>query len=202
MGVLTCPRTGDMVLDLERYVEHEQQLWVCWSFPHFVRYLREIIVKLTPRPHRCTEAVLDAAANVLASGEPALLTKLLTTPPDKDGPRRGSPSRGRVARQAANAIVEVIGCWMGFDPGPGLTAGVKFQPSQNGSAMENAYDRAKSIAHTIEVAALAAGMTMEDLHQCAVAIYGDVGDDRRDAALAAMSAGHFQLSHEIAVDKT
>ena len=200
MGVLTWPRTGDMVRDLERYVAHEQELWVCWSFPHFVRYLREIIVKLTPQPHRCTEAVLDAAEHVLATGEPALLTKFLTTPPGDS--RRKSP-RAHVSRRAANAIIEVIGCWAGCDPAQGLTTGVKFRADENDSAASHAYDRAKAIAHSIELAAIDVGMTMDDLVKCAVDAYGsDLDVDRRDAALAAMSAGAFQLGHEIAVDKS
>jgi hypothetical protein len=177
---------------------HEQQVWVCWSFPHFVRYVRAIIIKLTPQPHRCTEAVLDAAEEVLATGKPGLLTKLLTTPPSSGG---GQHTPGYVSRYAANAIIEIIGCWAGWDPDPGLTARVKFRDANDGAA-SRAYDRAKATAHRVELAAIDAGLSMDDLVKCAVDAYGkDLDADRRDAALAAMSAGHFQLSHEIVVNE-
>lgn len=204
MGVLTWPRTGDLVRDLESYMRKERELGV-WGFPHFVRYLRAIIVRLTPQPHRCTEAVLDAAAMILDANVGALLNKLITTPPGGNRPARmgmQAESRAHLSRLAANAICEVIGCWAGHDPQPGLAAGVKFHDNADGQASRHAYERAKSIVRAIESAALDVGFTMNDLLECSVDAFadGEVDPNRRDAAVAAMSAGHFNLGHEIITD--
>jgi hypothetical protein len=204
MGVLTWHRTGDLVRDLESYMRKERELGV-WGFPHFVRYLRAIIVRLTPQPHRCTEAVLDAAAMILDANTGALLTNLITTPPGGQRPWRvgiQAQSRAHLSRLAANAICEIIGCWAGHDPQPGLAAGVKFHDNSDGVAASHAYERAKSIVRTIESAALDVGFTMNDLLECAVDAFSDMNIDpnRRDAAVAAMSVGHFNLGHEIITD--
>jgi hypothetical protein len=64
------------------------------------------------------------------------------------------------------------------------------------------YQRAKNAVHQIENAALNVGLTMNDLMECAVTANSDVEVDpnRRDAALAAMSVGHFKLAHDIVID--
>ncbi|MEI6172021.1 MAG: hypothetical protein WCQ45_06065 [bacterium] len=182
---LMRPRlTGNLVQDLENYMAKERELGV-WSYPHFVRYLRAMIYTLTPLPHRCTEAVLDAAAEILAEGRPGALQRFMTTPPTTPGP-------SRVSREAANAICEVIGCWAGYTPD-----GVSKLRDE-----ESKYQRAKAAVHKVESAALDVGLTMNDLMACAVTANSDVEIDanRRDAAMAAMSAGHFKLAHEIVTD--
>lgn len=204
MGVLTWPRTGDLVRDLESYMRKERELGV-WGFPHFVRYLRAIIVRLTPQPHRCTEAVLDAAAVVLEANTGALLNRLITTPPGGNRPARmgmHAESRAHLSRLAANAICEVIGCWAGHDPQPGLSAGVKFHDTPDERAISHANERAKSIVRAIESAAIDVGLTMNDLFECAVEAFADevVDPNRRDAAVAAFQAGHFKLGHDIVTD--
>jgi len=204
MGVLGWPRTGDLVRDLESYMRKERELGV-WGFPHFVRYLRAIIVRLTPQPHRCTIEVLDAAEQCLAANTGGLLNALITTPPGGSRPVRmgtQAQSRAHLSRCAANAICEVIGCWAGHDPQPGLSAGVKFHDTSDAQAASHAYERAKSIVRAIESNALDIGMTMNDLLECAVDAFSDTDLDanRRDAAVAAMQAGHFKLGHEIVTD--
>lgn len=184
MSVLKPRSTGNLVRDLEQHMTRERELGV-WGFPHLVRYLRAIIFKLTPQPHRCSLAVLDAAAHVLATNEPALLTRFLSTPPE-------GRTAARVAREAANAIVEVVGHWAGWD------GAVKFRPSECASAYEHAYERAKRIVARIERDVLDVGLTAETLYDCAVDAHGEqIDPDRRDAAIAAMTAGHFKLSHDI-----
>lgn len=187
MTPLQHHRTGLLSLDLENYVAHEREIGV-WSFPHFVRYLRGIIYKLTPQPHHCSLAVLDAAADILAKGEPGVMTQLMSNPPSN----HRSPAR--VAREAANAIVEVIGHWAGWD------GHVKLRGDDYITAAERAYERAKAAVRQIESKALDVGLTVSDLMACAVDANSDqvVSADRRDAALAAFSAGHFRLGHEIA----
>jgi hypothetical protein len=183
MTLMRPPPTGDLVRDLERYMANERELGV-WSYPHFVRYLRAMIYKLTPQPHRCTLAVLDAAAEVLADGRPGLLQKLMTTPPHNESP-------AHVSREAANAICEVICLWGNWD----VINRAKTRDA------EIAYQKAKGHVHEVELAALRyGGLTMDDLCQCAVAANSDTEIDvnRHDAALAAMTAGHFKLAHEIA----
>ncbi len=202
--VVGWPRTGDLVRDLESYMRKERELGV-WGFPHFVRYLRAMIIRLTPQPHRCTEAVLDAAAVVLAANTGALLNKFITTPPGGSRPRRMGTvgeSRAHVSRLAANAICEVIGCWAGHDPVPGFAAGVKFRDTPDDRAESHANERAKSIVRAIESAALDVGFTMNDLMECAVDAFSDedVDQNRRDAAIAAMTAGEFKLGSDIVTD--
>lgn len=164
----------------------ERELGV-WSFPHFVRYLRAIIVRLTPQPHRCTEEALDAAAQVLATNEPALLQRFMTTPPHAH-----PKTRAVLSREAANAICEVIGCWAGWNG----AHNAKFRDDAHG------YEQAKNAVRRIESDALDLGLTVNDLYECAVEANTDedVDANRRDAAIAAMSAGHFKLAHEIATD--
>jgi len=185
MTVLSWHRTGDIVRDLETYLAHEREIGV-WGFPHFVRYLQAIIVKLTPQPHRCTEAVLDAAAEVLASNKPGLLQRFMTTPPHTH-----PKTRAVVSREAANAICEVVGCWAGWD-------GTNRAKHRDG----HGYEQAKAAVRGIESAALDVGLTVNDLMECAVDAHGaeEIDANRRDAAIAAMSAGHFKLAHEIATD--
>jgi hypothetical protein len=184
MTLMRPPPTGDLVRDLESYMANERELGV-WSYPHFVRYLRAIIYKLTPLPHRCTRAVLDAAAEILADGRPDALNRLMTTPPDNHSP-------ARVSRDAANAVCEVIGCWAGLH----LDGVMRLRDE------DEKYQRAKNAVHQIESAALNVGLTMNDLMECAVTANSDIEVDpnRRDAALAAMSVGHFRLAHDIVID--
>lgn len=165
----------------------ENELVAIWGLPNYVRYLRAIIIKLTPQPHRCTEAVLDAAAVVLASNEPALLQRLMTTPP-QDRPK----TRATVSREAANAICEVIGCWAGWDAH--ATAKLRDANAVN--------ERAKAATRRIESDALDVGLTMNDLIDCAVDAFtdDDIDADRRDAAVAAMSVGYYKLGSEIITD--
>jgi hypothetical protein len=184
MTFMRRPSTGNLVQDLEVYLANERELGV-WGYPHFVRYLRAIIYKLTPLPHRCTKTVLDAAAEILAEGRPGALNRLMTTPPNNHSP-------ARVSRDAANAICEVIGHWAGFH-----TDGVMRHRDE-----ETKYQRAKDAVHKVESAALGVGLTLNDLCECAVAANSDavIDPNRRDAAMAAMSVGHFKLAHEIVTD--
>jgi hypothetical protein len=155
-----------------------------WGLPNYVRYLRAIIIKLTPQLHHCTEAVLDAAAAVLAANEPALLQRFMTTPPHVH-----PKTRALVSREAANAICEVIGCWAGWDAH--ATAKLRDNDAVN--------ERAKGAVRRIEGDALAVGLTLNDLMDCAVDAFTDkdIDANRRDAAVAAMSAGHFKLGSQI-----
>jgi hypothetical protein len=184
MTLMRPSSTGNLARDLESYMANERELGV-WSYPHFVRYLRAIIYKLTPLPHRCTKTVLDAAAEILADGRPGALNRLMTTPPDNHSP-------ARVSRDAANAICEVIGCWAGLH----LDGVMRLRDE------ESKYRRAKDAVHKVESAALAIGLTLNDLCECAVAANSDaeIDPNRRDAALAAMSVGHFKLAHDIVID--
>lgn len=178
------PSTGLLAIDLENYVAHEREVSV-WGFPHFVRYLRAIIYKLTPLPHRCTEIVLDAAAPVLASGQPDTLHRFMTTSPNNTSP-------AKVSREAANAICGVIGAWAGYSPD-----GVSRLRTD-----DDKYQCARDYVRQIENAALNVGLTRNDLCECAVDANSDapVETNRRDAAVAAMTAGHFRLAHEIVTD--
>lgn len=182
------PHTGDLIYDLEQRVAHERELGV-WEFPHFVRYLRALIFKLTPQPHRCTLRALDAAKDVLTKDEPAVLTGLLSDVPRREG-------RGRASRTAANVIIYVIGCWAGWD----LQRRVKFRETPNEGAEESAYECAKAYVRDIEQRALEVGLTATDFYECAVDAFSSrvIEATRRDAAVAAMAAGHFRLGYEIA----
>lgn len=173
-------------------MRHERELGV-WSYPHFVRYLRAIIYKLTPKPHHCTQMVLDAANEILAEkAAPRRLAHLVTTPPNTYGASRLQPSHGRAAREVANAICEIVGYWSGHQ---GVTLMRADDTSLN-------YQRALAIAKDAERGALDVGLTADELYQCAVAANADTEIDanRRDAAIAAMSVGHFKLAHDIATD--
>ena len=161
----------------------ERELGV-WSYPHFVRYLRAMIYKLTPKPHHCVQMVLDAADEILVErSAPRKLKHLTTVPPSK-------PGRGKAAREVANAICEVIGCWAGF---------------HDVCVIRNDQERyavALTDAKRAEREALNVGLTLDELCECAVTANTDeeIDANRRDAAVAAMSVGHFKLAHEIVTD--
>jgi hypothetical protein len=177
--------TPDIATRLEEHLRRERELGV-WSYPHFVRYLRAIIYKLTPEPHHCTRMVLDAADEIIAEkAAPRRLAHLITMPPTSHG-------RGRAAREAANAICEIIGYWSGYQ---GVTLMRADDQRLN-------YERALGIAKSAERGALDVNLTADELYECAVAANTDaeIDADRRDAAIAAMSVGHFKLAHDIATD--
>ena len=162
----------------------ERELSV-WSYPHFVRYLRALIYRLTPKPHHCVQMVLDAADEIITERcAPRKLKHLMTDPPRK-------PGRGQAAREVANAICEVIGCWAGFHD----ICVIRDDQDRYAIALLD--------AKRAERAALDVGLTPDDLYECAVTANTDeeIDSNRRDAAIAAMSAGHFRLAHEIATDK-
>jgi hypothetical protein len=170
---------------VEEYMTREKELGV-WSYPHFVRYLRALIYKLTPAPHGCTQMVLDAVDEILTERcAPRLLKHLITNAPRK-------PGRGRAAREAANAICEVVSYWAGFQGATVMRARDE----------HNSYHRALALAKSAECEALDVGITANELYECAVVANTDatLDENRRDAALAAISAGHFKLAHEIATD--
>ena len=105
-----------------------------------------------------------------------------------DPPQR--PGRGQAAREVANTICEVIGCWAGFHD----ICVIRDD--------QDRYALALSDAKRAERAALDVGLTADDLYECAVAANAnnEIDVNRRDAAVAAMSVGHFKLAHEIATD--
>lgn len=170
---------------VEEYMAREREQDI-WEFPQFVRYLRALIFKLTPKPHHCAQMVIDAADEILAEQcAPRQLRHLLTNVPTK-------PGHGRAARELANAICEVVGYWAGFMG----TQDIKVRDANT------AHNGARHAAMEGERAARdKTQLTPDDLYQCAVVAQagsGSIDDNRRDAALAAMSAGHFQLAREIA----
>jgi len=171
----------NIVTLLEEYLAKERELAV-WSFPHFIRYLRALIFKLTPRPHRCVQRILTAL------GDGSMQTPLRLRQLQSDPPR--GPGAGRTAREAANAICEIVGYAAGY-------VGTTDMRLDN---ERECYNRALDLAKEVERDALDAGLTPDDLFQCAVTanVEGVLDPDRRDAALAAITAGHFKLAHEIA----
>jgi hypothetical protein len=183
MTVLGASSGQNPVENLETYLARERELSV-WSYPHFVRYLRAIIYKLTPQLHHCVQTVLAAADEILAEHcAPRKLSHLMTQPPNK-------PGRGRAARQVANAICEVVGTWAGFHDVCVI------------GNDEDRYRLALSDAKSAEREAVNIGLTPDDLYECAIAASAvdEVDQNRRDAAVAAMSAGHFRLAHDIITD--
>lgn len=177
-GVVQC---ANLVDRLEEYLRQERELAV-WSFVHFTRYLRAVIFKLTPEPHRCARRVLAALDD--GSMQTPLRLRQLQTPPPRN------PGAGRTAREAANAICEIVGYAAGYVG----TTDMRLEDEHQ------CYHRALDIAKAVERDALDAGLTPDDLFQCAVVanVDGVLDPDRRDAALAAITAGHFKLAHEIA----
>lgn len=168
---------------IEEYMARENELGV-WTYPHFVRYLRALILRLTPEPHRTVKRLLTALDNgSLNSPTPTALRSLQSTPPNKKSP-------GETARQIANAICEIIGYSIGFHG----TA------DHRGGDERRCYFAARDIAMEVERAALV-WLPPDALHECSVLANTEraIDDNRRDAACAAISAGHFKLAHDIVV---
>lgn len=179
----------------EEFVARERELDV-WSFPHFVRYLRAVITKITSQPHRCTLslfAALDDGTLDPTKHDPDQVIRRLrafqTTVPN-----RSTHNPGRVAREIANAICEVIALSLGYKD----FSGVRLPD------VDACHNRAMNLAKEQERAAIKCGVTSDALFECAVIANSSdpVDEDRRDAALAAMSANHFRLAYNITVGKT
>ncbi len=176
-----------------------------WTYPHWLRYLRAVIYRLTPDPHRCTKRVLAAVDVWLAPGgivdgvDPLLAySPSLYSDPPKDG------GRAAIARQIANNLCVIARAWAGLDPTGRMRA---YNPQLGTASRErDHYATTKGLARECETQAMS-WLTHDDLQQCALTVITEtstvaVDPDRRDAALAAMSIGHFKLAHEIATGVT
>lgn len=187
MPVLRPLPTGNLADDLKQYMERERELGA-WGFAHLVRYLRAIILALNPQPHRCTRAVLDAATQALATNAPMRLQHLYTMPPE-------GVTRAVAARCVANHLIEVVDAWAGW------RGKVKFRDRGEKTAERFAYEHARVECEDAQTLALNAGLTVTELYECGTAAFGDqIDPERRDAAVAAFSAGHFQLGQELLID--
>lgn len=181
---------------MEDYLARERELGI-WTYRHFIRYLRALIFKLTPRPHRCIQRVFEAlqdgsldTAPVVGNKHilPTRLRTLWSNPPDAKGARQ-------VARRASNAICEIIGYQHGYMG----TADIRYAVGRPDDE-QRCYQAARGVATDVEKAALAVGLTPNDLYECAAMASTDDAEvdlDRRDAAVAAIMAGHFKLAHQI-----
>lgn len=166
---------------VEEYLAREKELGV-WTYPHFVRYLRALIPHLTPEPHHTVKRLLTALDDgSLAKPTPTALRALQSVPPNKKSP-------GQTARLVANAICNIIGYSIGFHG----TA------DHRGGDERRRYYAARDLAMEVERAALV-WLPPDVLHECSVLANteGSVDDSRRDAACAAIAAGHFKLAHDI-----
>jgi len=184
-----------------------------WSYPHFLRYLRAIVLRLTPQPHHTVEPVLDVMAAALAENRPCVMDRRFwPNLPARKGP-------GGAARMASNGICAVMNCWTKsltnddqlaeklVDELAALRrlANSPLLPRPAETKTERAsYEGARNAVREIELMVLTENLlTNEDLMMCALAAHGDdpIDDRHRDAALAAMTAGHWRLAYEIATRK-
>jgi hypothetical protein len=186
-----------------------------WSYPNFVRYLRAIVVRMTPEPHKTVQPVLAIAEEVLASSLPrALGARYKTQLPRREG-------CGRAARVAANAIVEVLDAWSDSVSAYAqqlqaaqlqaeraalmrMGTGSQIQPVTDAPVVERSYHSACDVVRTVERYLLQSRhLTLDDLKVCSLSAHDDAREDvvHRDAALAAIDAGHWRLAHEILTRK-
>lgn len=153
-----------------------------WDYTHYVRYLRAIILKLVKRPHHCTRAVLDAVDDVLVNG-PRDLNQLITTLPTKR-------SASTCARYVANAACDVVMLW---------TESTEFPTSSHN---EGRFHKARKLVSDAEQAVLGKFLTLEQLTECGIDAFGmSLDDNRRDAAVAAFTAGQPSLARDIVLDE-
>lgn len=193
------------------YMGQERELGL-WSYPHFLRYLRAIVLRLTPQPHHTVEPVLDIMAAALVEDRPCVMDRRFwLNLPTREGP-------GRAARTTSNAICAVMNCWTKSLTNDAEQLAEKLAEERaalarlaNGPLLPRpaeakteraSYEGACNAVRGVERTILTEGLlTNEDLMMCALAAHGDdpINDRHRDAALAAMTAGHWQLAYEIAI---
>lgn len=158
-----------------------------WGFEHMVLYLRAMILRATPQPHRTVVRVLALVDPIVATMTPRDLHREATQPPDTKG-------AGRFSREASNMICEVVSNWAGFVKGPG-------DIWRGGQERGPCYMHARTNTRTMEHVALKVCLTYDDLYECAVDAFTPYGveitRDKRDAAIAAMTAGSFSTACEI-----
>lgn len=158
-----------------------------WGFEHMVLYLRAMVLRATPQPHHTVVRVLALVDQIVATMTPRDLHKEVTQSPATVG-------AGRFARETTNMICEIVSNWAGFAKGPGDIWHSEQPP-------ETCYMHARNATRIMEHVAMEVCLTYDDLCECAVDAftpYGiEVTRDKRDAAIAAMTAGSFSTACEI-----
>lgn len=158
-----------------------------WDYPHFARYLRAMILRITPEPHHTIKSVFVALDDAIANG-PCSLMHLVTSVPT-----RVNHPTAYVARSVANAICKIVTRWSGYDPN---CPTVKRPPDQ---CFNDARDEVRTSERLVLIESQLLDMTQ--LIECAIEAEGVPVDlDRRDAAVAAYTAGHPDLARNIVVD--
>lgn len=157
-----------------------------WDYSHYVRYLREIVLRLVESQHRCTRVVLGAVDDALANG-PRDLRALTTTLPTKR-------SAATCARYLANTICDVTTLW--------YESVIAIHRESATITNETRFDKARVLVRDAEQAVLGKFLTLEQLTECGIDAFGmNLDDNRRDAAVAAFTAGQPVLAREIVLDE-
>jgi hypothetical protein len=165
-----------------------------WGFEHFTLYLCTLVERLHP-----TKPV-GQIADILAAGRAAM----------QDGPRRISELRidepesdldkWNDIEEIANMVVDLVNDWSDHLEGdPELR---KLYGLDDQEAGRFSYDSARNTARDAEQIALR-HLDLDALAECAIKAFFELnpGPDERDAAVAAMTVGHYDIALDIITRK-
>ena len=152
-----------------------------WTFPHYLRYLCAIIERLHPQVQGEVRAIIDAARAAAQEGTAVTIKHLRI-----DADRPSEIEKWNTIEEIANGICDIIDYW---------------EPWEHELFDERfSYEAARDVANDAEHAALK-HLTYEVLAECALEAFDtQLDDDHRDAAIAAMSVGHYDIGYKIIND--
>lgn len=162
-----------------------------WGFEHFTVYLCALVERLHPtEPVGQLADILAEARARVRDRRPFDLTHLRIDDPPSDF------ERWNAIEEVAHQIIEVVNFWAA-EPELQEHYGV---PAEDWDRYE--YDSARSAARYAEEVALRY-LDYDDLAECAVLAFFELqpGPDERDAAVAAMTVGHYDIALDIITRK-
>lgn len=164
-----------------------------WGYRHFVIYLTSLVYRVHPRPKEHVKNCIEQLNHA------AVLDKPFDAHPLKAQPPEGG--RARLAAKMTNAICDVVHLW--------------WRDANARTSSRTLYEKAKDAARDVERLAFNAGVPMETLLECAAVTFHQWDSldnlsrylsgrpipaaerERRDAAVAAMEVGHYDVAYNI-----
>jgi hypothetical protein len=167
-----------------------------WGFEHYVFYLCALIEKLHPTKPDGDLAIALAGARLAARGGPKRLDDLRL-------PENSFSKRWNAIEQIANLLLDVCAEWADIEERTDddldvtiVTASKDFTRQLHESLDHEAYANATTYVRDAERIALPY-LDYTGLAECAASVFMPRDADRRDAAVAAMSVGHYDVALDI-----
>jgi len=173
-----------------------------WGYEHFVLYLCAIVKRLHPtRPAGQLARILSAGYVAARNRAPRDLYGLTIDEPPSD------LEKWNAIEGVAHAIIEVVtDCWLSSTrSAEGSEERQHFGIDDDEEWQRYTYNSARTVCLEAERVALEY-LSYQDLAECAVDAFAELGElkpgpDERDAAVAAMTVGHYDVGLSILTRK-